>query len=180
MKKIFLILTILLSLELLAEDTNASENNNSSESTINYMNNEPILYLSSYVTSTFKSTKQAVLGAQVGVYEDIYLLAEYGYYKKEENLNDLTRGSTGQFINFGLSYHIPDNKNSIITIEAIYRQMLNETYNNGTNVEASKKQAFIMVNKVWFMSNKTLGFEVGAGVGEDFFTFKAGLKFRYY
>jgi len=171
-------------MSLLAED----KKNESSYST--YMNGEPIIYIDAYATYTYSQTSQAVIGMQIGIYEELYLVGGYGYYSREEDYYKFTNGdsfnlgSTGTFVNYGLSYHIQNNKNSLITIDAVYRQMLDETYDIPHNPENFRelKHSTVLVtaSHTWFRPNKPIGFEMGIGIGEDVFLVKAGLKFRYF
>lgn len=150
----------------------------------NYMNNESILYLSAYATSTFGGITQGVAGAQLGVYEDVYILGEYGVYSAPENSIEDAKAAKGKFLNYGLSYHIPDGKDRLFTLEFIYRKMLEETYSNGSasfiNKEIDHSQGLLMLNYIMFKQSGHAGLEFGAGLGEDLFIFKFGLKFRYF
>ncbi len=151
----------------------------------NYMNNESILYLSAYVTGTFGGVTQGAAGAQIGVYEDLYILGEYGVYSAPEDFNlDDGKAAEGTFVNYGLSYHAKISKNALLTMEVIYRKMLEEKYSDGSYFSIDKEidhnQGFLMFNFIGFKKSGHTGLELGMGFGEDLFTFKAGLKFRYF
>ena len=151
----------------------------------NYMNNEPLLYLSTYVTGTFGGITQGAVGGQLGIYEDIYLVGEYGVYSAPEDSPTIgDKATDGTFINYGISYHTKIDTDTLMTFEVIYRKMLTQTYSNGRysfiDGESDRSQGFLMINGVFFKSNGHTGVELGMGFGEDLFVFKAGLKFRYF
>ena len=149
-----------------------------------YMNNESILYLSTYVTGTFGGITQGVVGAQLGIYEDLYVVGEYGTYNSPEDSLEDSKASTGTFTNYGISYHIKKGRNELFTIELIKRNMLEEKYTDGSyswiDKEIDHSQGFLMFNFIGFKQSGHTGLELGMGFGEDMFTFKAGLKFRYF
>ena len=151
-----------------------------------YMNNESILYLSTYVTGSIGGITQGVVGAQLGIYEDVYILGEYGSYSNPGDINDNfdNKPSTGKFTNYGISYHMKPSKDTLFTIEIFKRQMLSEKYTDGENYddkEIDHSQGFLMLNFIGFpKTHGHTGIEFGMGFGEDAITFKAGLKFRYF
>jgi hypothetical protein len=166
----------------------------------NYMNYESILYIDAYATVSFDGSSQYAIGAQIGIYENIYLLGHYGVfsqgvssaeYNENVNYNDNIYIGEGNYIDYGLSYHILNrysNAHMLISLDFIHRKMLNTEYKlvdfSKYNIEDYKgtfDNNFFMIKWTYFKPNAHTGFELGMGLGGvDSFVITAGLKFRYF
>jgi TolB-like protein len=142
-----------------------------------YLGYKPIIFLNAYATLTFGGNTQQIVGLQLGVYKNIYLILETGNFSQGELAGgyDEARAS-GTFINKGFSYHIDNDSDELISIDFIQREMQTVEYQKESVWDKEKSPDGMLLIFKYTDIDDSVGLEYGAGFGEDLFVFSLGIK----